>query len=216
MSTTADQEIATRRPVGARWDEILDAAAAEFREHGYEGASIRGIAERVGMLKGSLYNYIKGKSDLFVAVVERPARQIIDEAEKLVELDEPVAIKLRRLMEVQIHLFRTHYPTPFVYLAQANKHLDPRFDDWDETYVSLLQEMLQTGVDSGELRADLNVELVSRAILGLMAWMLAWYEPRTEEFDELIIEQFWQFTISGIAKQQPPPRSAARSARRKS
>ena len=48
--------------------EILEAAAALFAERGYAATSVRDIGERVGLLGGSLYHYIKSKEALFVRI----------------------------------------------------------------------------------------------------------------------------------------------------
>lgn len=50
-------------------DEIKDAALKFFTIHGYEGASLSQIAEKVGMKKQSLYAHFKGKDDLFLQVL---------------------------------------------------------------------------------------------------------------------------------------------------
>jgi AcrR family transcriptional regulator len=50
--------------------EILEAAASLFAERGYAATSVRDIGERVGLLGGSLYHYIKSKEALFVRVHE--------------------------------------------------------------------------------------------------------------------------------------------------
>lgn len=47
---------------------ILETAAALFAEKGYKATSIRDIGNRVGILGGSLYHYIKSKDELFVEV----------------------------------------------------------------------------------------------------------------------------------------------------
>lgn len=51
-----------------RHREILEAAAALFAERGYAATSVRDIGERVGLLGGSLYHYIKSKEALFVKI----------------------------------------------------------------------------------------------------------------------------------------------------
>lgn len=51
-----------------RHREVLEAAAALFAERGYAGTSVRDIGERVGLLGGSLYHYIKSKEALFVKI----------------------------------------------------------------------------------------------------------------------------------------------------
>ncbi len=47
---------------------ILDAAMELFREKGFEGMSIRNIAERIGYSPGAIYLYYKDKSELFYAL----------------------------------------------------------------------------------------------------------------------------------------------------
>lgn len=48
--------------------EVLEAAGALFAERGFAATSIRDIGEKVGLLGGSLYHYIKSKEALFVKV----------------------------------------------------------------------------------------------------------------------------------------------------
>jgi AcrR family transcriptional regulator len=51
-----------------RHRDILEAAAALFAERGYAATSVRDIGEKVGLLGGSLYHYIKSKEALFVRI----------------------------------------------------------------------------------------------------------------------------------------------------
>lgn len=48
--------------------DILEAAATLFAERGYAATSVRDIGERVGLLGGSLYHYIKSKEALFIRI----------------------------------------------------------------------------------------------------------------------------------------------------
>lgn len=68
-----------RKKTETRREAILAAAAAEFAERGYEGASMSAIVSRVGGSKQTLYNYFPSKAELFVELVIRAvARQIDD------------------------------------------------------------------------------------------------------------------------------------------
>jgi AcrR family transcriptional regulator len=49
---------------------LLDAAQAEFTEHGYEAASLNRIIATAGMSKGSLYYYFENKADLYGTLTE--------------------------------------------------------------------------------------------------------------------------------------------------
>ena len=64
------------RPRGGRSDardRILAAAAAEFAERGYEGATMRAIAERAEVDAALLHHYFGAKSELFAAAIDMPA-----------------------------------------------------------------------------------------------------------------------------------------------
>ncbi len=48
-----------------RQAQILDAAADEFGDHGYAGASLNRIIEAASLSKGAMYYYFDGKADLW-------------------------------------------------------------------------------------------------------------------------------------------------------
>jgi TetR/AcrR family transcriptional repressor of mexJK operon len=53
-----------------RREIILSIARQVFMEEGYAAASMSTIAARLGGSKGTLYNYFRSKSELFVAVIQ--------------------------------------------------------------------------------------------------------------------------------------------------
>lgn len=61
-------------------ERLLEAAAEEFAERGYQGASINRIIDRSGMSKGSVYYYFEDKADLFSTTFRRSVERIADEA----------------------------------------------------------------------------------------------------------------------------------------
>lgn len=51
-------------------DRILKMSASEFADKGYQRASLNTIIKRIGISKGSLYQYFKNKESLFLYVFE--------------------------------------------------------------------------------------------------------------------------------------------------
>lgn len=51
-------------------ENILKAARTEFTRAGYKGASLRKIAQEVGIVVSNIYNYYESKDDLFRAVLQ--------------------------------------------------------------------------------------------------------------------------------------------------
>jgi len=66
-----------------REGEILTAAARIFREKGYHGTSVQDIAEAVGLLKGSLYHYIRSKEQLLARLFEGALEDTIRDLESI-------------------------------------------------------------------------------------------------------------------------------------
>ena len=60
----------------ATLDDIVAAAAKVFRTKGYHAATVRDIAEEVGILKGSLYHHFASKEELLYLVVKEPIAQM--------------------------------------------------------------------------------------------------------------------------------------------
>ncbi len=48
-------------------EELVAKAVGYFSEHGYAGASMRKVADHVGISKGAIYHYFPKKEDLFLA-----------------------------------------------------------------------------------------------------------------------------------------------------
>ena len=52
---------------------LLDAAAREFAAHGYSGARLQTVVNRIGMTKGALYGHFASKEDLAAGVAAEAA-----------------------------------------------------------------------------------------------------------------------------------------------
>ena len=50
--------------------KIVDAAMREFQEKGYEQASMKAVADAVGMTSAALYRHFENKQDMFAALVQ--------------------------------------------------------------------------------------------------------------------------------------------------
>jgi len=55
---------------------LIDAAVAEFADHGFNGASLRVIAEKAGISTRTLFNHYPDKAALFAGCIDRRSKQI--------------------------------------------------------------------------------------------------------------------------------------------
>jgi len=67
----------------ARRAQILAAAEACFREHGFHNASISRICKKAGMSPGHVYHYFENKEAIIEGIVQRTANEILARVEAL-------------------------------------------------------------------------------------------------------------------------------------
>jgi AcrR family transcriptional regulator len=72
----------TRLPRAERERRILDAAAREFDQEGFRGASMERIAEAAGITKALVYQYFASKEGVYTACAERGRAEMFAEMER--------------------------------------------------------------------------------------------------------------------------------------
>lgn len=194
-------------PRPSRWSDIVRAAAEEFREHGYEGATIESIGSRVGILKGSLYHYIANKKELLIAVTEEPAERLFEELRSLEEEGVPPVLRLRALFRIQLEIFAEHYPAAFVYIHERGRlPNDEAMRRRDQTYADAVERIIRDGVEQGHFTLSGSPRLASRFVIGVFNSMQYWFRPSEPsvpgQYDGLADELF-SYTLGGLAGAGP-------------
>ncbi|MFN3816181.1 TetR/AcrR family transcriptional regulator [Brevundimonas sp.] len=101
-SITAAAPRAGRKPKGEgheRRAEILEAAERLFVECGYEGATIRKIADEVGLSSTALYMHFRDKSEILAEICRGAFAQLTALTAQIEVEAAPVEVRMRRMME---------------------------------------------------------------------------------------------------------------------
>jgi AcrR family transcriptional regulator len=193
----------SKKTLPAKEQEIIAVAARLFKEKGYRATTLEDIAAAVGMLKGSLYYYIRSKEELLYLVVRDPIRQAYNKLEEIVKSDAPVQVKIAQAITNHMTLFHQHYPHIAVYLHDFHHLLQKLEKNAIETpkhYQRLWAELLQQGVKTGELRYDLDTKVTGYAILGMCNWIYRWYNPHGALAAEDIAAIFTKLILEGLTQ----------------
>ena len=92
-----------RQGVNGR-EQILDAAAEMFSEHGYGAASTRKIAEAVGVKQASLYYHFASKQDILANLLAGTVRPSLAFGNRLARTGEPAHVQLYALTYFDVRL----------------------------------------------------------------------------------------------------------------
>jgi AcrR family transcriptional regulator len=164
-----------RRPgVSGTREAILGAARRAFAEHGYQHATIRGVADLAGVDPALVHHYFGTKQELFVAAVQLPVNPV---EQLMAVLDEDPGQAGRRMVETFLSVW-DHAATQNPLLALIRSAVG------DEHAAAMLREFIteevlgQIAHRLGGADAGLRATLVGSQIIGLaMARYIVKVEP---------------------------------------
>jgi AcrR family transcriptional regulator len=173
-----------------------------FARRGYAAATVQDVADELGMLKGSIYYYIKSKEDLLFRLlsavhddVDRLLREVVeipdlDPLERLCEyVRRQVAHNLRDLIRISVY-----YDDIDQLSDERRKEILRRRKTHDDFIVKLVREGQRQGLidDSRETR------LLAYNVFAIMIWPYRWYRPRGRSRPDDVVEGCVAFIRGGL------------------
>jgi TetR/AcrR family transcriptional regulator, fatty acid metabolism regulator protein len=79
MTRATPRKSASRLSPGKRIADIVAAARLEIAANGYDGTSMLAVAQRAGVVEGTLYRFFKTKQDLMLRVAEQWLEELLAE-----------------------------------------------------------------------------------------------------------------------------------------
>src|ERR1700758_4075025 len=170
----------------AKRARIIDTAMRHFAEQGYHAARVGDIAAQLGIAKGSIFQHFGSKDGLFFEVYKRAVRSFPK------YLDAPADVRAAGFFDVLYywlvrteHLLREdwipyrvsllgNYGTDLVLKREINRFLIA-----EDPYGTV--EFVRFGLERGELRDDLDVEMM----VSIIDWMVERFQDAllTAELD---------------------------------
>src|SRR6267143_6099545 len=192
-------------------EDIVSAAAKVFRTKGYHAATVRDIADEVGILKGSLYHHFDSKEELLYLVVKEPIAQMFRTIAEIAAAEGGAAEKLRRAISAHLEAFDQHYPHLFVYLRERES-VKRRFREMigysPKEYERHWQQIIREGVENGEFRSDFDIQVTSYGLLGMLNWSCEWYDPQGRLSIQEVAEEFTALALASLAANDSPAAQA--------
>lgn len=150
----------------SKQEKVLDAAIDEFAEHGFNLASMNRMVQRLGIAKGSLFQYFGSKEGLFrfvfdhaVNLVRRSLRKAKQES-----ADGDFFDHIHRSLLAGIDFIDSHPRVYQIYLKmllQENFPLRAQFLQRVRLFsAEYLTPLVEIGIARGDLRKDFEISMV--------------------------------------------------------
>jgi AcrR family transcriptional regulator len=151
-------------------------AATLFREKGYKAASMRDLAEAVGVEAASLYNHIKSKSELLHELVFSVANKFVLKMDEIESENISSLEKMEKLLRFHITEMIHNYEE--VYVSDREwKHLsDPYLSNYQNqrrVYRKRIAAIIEEGIRNKEIKtidAPTVVLIFLHAVSGIESW----------------------------------------------
>jgi AcrR family transcriptional regulator len=202
MARAAVKVQATEAPDSAeRVLQILSESARLFATNGYDGTSMRDIAEACGISKSLLYHHFADKDEIFARIAIGSTRELYQFVfDRLPEGATP-SLRIRAFMTATGEYFERYR---WAWLASTTAFWnDPERKRqkermmWRDRYEGLIRTLIQEAIEAGELR-PLDVKLAGRLVLSSLNWMHRWYVPEKGMSAPQIAEAYFDMVFNGL------------------
>jgi AcrR family transcriptional regulator len=169
-----------------RRDQMLAAAATLIAERGFHDTRIADVAKRVGASPALVIYYFGTKDSLLTEALRWSERSFYSSAEEMLTSTDKLRDRLEILVEWTLVADKQEdsgdWGLWFDLWAQAFRHPEVKKDraELDAQWRALISRIVQDAVDSGEIAADIDVEVFtimwSSLLDGLMV-QVALHDP---------------------------------------
>jgi AcrR family transcriptional regulator len=181
-----------------RRDELTREAARLFAERGFHGTSMGDLADALGVQKGSLYSLTGSKQALLLETMRGGARAFhaaLDAVPEDAPAVERVRVALRghlRVVAEQLDV-ATVFTREWRYLeGESREEIVLERRRYEERWRALFRE----GIESGDLRTDLDAAAATLLVLSAANWAYTWLEP--ERDTDALADRFTAILVDGV------------------
>jgi AcrR family transcriptional regulator len=170
-------------------DSIVEIAAGLFYRQGYDATSMQDIATAAEINKSSLYHHIRSKEEILEAICRRTFAQLnasLDEAERSAgEPGERVLLAFAAAVRTALSDPRG---TSIIIRLQGKTEVAREVRSWRRDYEQRFIQLVATAQQSGDVRSDIGAPMLARLVLGMVNWVVEWFEPRGRSWSASAVE----------------------------
>jgi AcrR family transcriptional regulator len=190
-----------------RQKEILQVALHILAEEGTGALTMKRVAQHIGFTEAAVYRHFENKRSMLSALYSFVKEGLLERLSPILILDSPPEDRIKAFVNQSIDYLVTNKGVNLVLLAETIQRKDPVLRKAMlvifNTFKSLVQVLLQTGIASGQFRPGIDTEVYATCLAGMIQGALTRHVleiPGTKSFNifdskELIAECF----LGGVA-----------------
>jgi AcrR family transcriptional regulator len=206
MARVIAANVKDRGLVRDRRRQLVEAALAVFLRKGYHATTVRDIGRQAGFTQGTIYNYVRSKSDILYLVCDEVVRAYQEAVGRAVEGISDPATRLSSAVRTVVEVLHDHQDA-ILLLYQESHALDARslqgilarVGEYIEMFERLLAEAAREGrIPPLNARLAANVVTFLPTMVALRRWDL---RPRVPK--EALLRGVAEFILRGLGAVEP-------------
>lgn len=203
MSAASTPDVPTGPATVSRREQLLAIAATLFAEKGFRNTTVRDIADAAGILSGSLYHHFDSKESMVDEILIPFQDELFGKYDAILASGDDARTKLEAAVRVSFEAIDRHPHEVAIFQNDADHlgtferfgYLADRNAQSRQVWVTLIEEGVRTGV----LRADLDVTLTYRFIRDTVWVAVRWYRPGGGLSHTDVADQYVRILLDGIS-----------------
>ncbi|WP_099156880.1 TetR/AcrR family transcriptional regulator [Virgibacillus ndiopensis] len=183
-------------------DKITETSILLFEKKGFSATSIQDIVDVLGVTKGTFYYYFSSKEQLLMDIHDAYITNLLERQGRIIHND---AIKQKEKIVQIIRLLITDIanngPSARVYTREVRHLADDNIEKIKqkrEQFRLNVENVIRKGIDQGEFKEDLRVDMITFGILGVTNWSYNWFRPEGEVSPQELVKIYADMILTGI------------------
>lgn len=175
-------------------ERILHAAARLFHERGYQGTTVRDIADAVGILSGSLFYHFASKEEILLEIMRETALSLCLRAEAVLSRTSVPLERVQQIIDSELEWMvgdiKKDYLAVLVFeWREVPESAKPELDRYRKRYQRIWVDILEQYGTEVQLRvpADIAARILHGALMGAMTWFRTSGRHSAREFRDMLV-----------------------------
>lgn len=157
---------------------VLRAAIELFNRKGYDATSIGDVAEGLGVTKSAVYHHVPSKEHLLAEALDEALTGLEAAVTAATRGGGSAYDRLRDVVRQSVEVLVDHQPAVTLLLrVHGNSATELAALERRRAIDARLAVLVSEAADEGALRRDLDPDLVSRLLFGMVNSLVEWYRP---------------------------------------
>jgi AcrR family transcriptional regulator len=157
---------------------VLRAAIELFNRHGYDATSVGDVAEALGVTKSAVYHHVASKEQLLAGALDEALAELEATVREAAAASGSAYERLRTVVHRSVEVLVAHQPAVTLLLrVHGNTEVERTALRRRRAIDTELADLVRRAVAAGDLRDDLDPDLVSRLVFGMVNSLVEWYRP---------------------------------------